>query len=417
MTPANASRLARRRDEPTSDRCRQSQCPRPSSRALAVAGALAAAWSGACQGGSEVTHPTRENLPSRRAFLVRADSVPTGMTPGALSEWRRARAALLHARTVASIGRLGTDAGSDDDPQVFGRIADVEIADDGRVYVLDRQFREVRIFDFSGQFVDAFGQAGAGPNEFRDPTGLELLDNDRVAVADRGAELKIFAPSDGQYEHETTVTLGFVPEGLCSNRHRVFLAAGHDASGTILHEASVSSDRPFRSFGRGYQSDNWLVRNQLSDGRIACLGDPLRIVFAFEMLPVARAYLADEPGPSWEVGVEGYAQMEITEQLSSGGPAVRFSSVGTRDGLVAVRAVTPRHVLLQYYRGNPEEASDGPAEIETRSYLVDAETGRGALIDALPLIAAAHAERQVAIWELPYPRMELRAVAPTSTSN
>lgn len=403
---------------PTWDQWRRRHGRRPPSfRALAVAAVLGAAWSGACQEGSEIEHPTRQNLPSRRAYLVRADSAPTGMTPSALSEWRLVRAALLDARPVASLGRLGADAGNADDPQVFGRIADVEIDDDGRVYVLDRQFREVRIFDFSGQFVDAFGQPGAGPNEFRDPTGLELLDNGRVAVADRGAELKIFAPSDGRYEHETTVTLGFVPEGLCSNKRRVFLAAGHDASGTIMHEAFVSSDRPVRSFGRGYQSDNWLVRNQLSDGRIACLGDPLRIVFAFEMLPVARAYLADEPDPSWEVGVEGYAQMEITEQLSSSGPAVHFSSIGTRDGLAAVRAVGARHVLLQYYRGNPEEARDGPLEIETRSYLVDAETGRGALLDALPLIAAVHGDRQVAQWELPYPRLELRAATSSSTSN
>lgn len=410
MTRANSPVPHSGHPESASDRrCRRR---RSSFRRAAVVAGLAVAWSGACQEGSEVSHPTDENLPSRRAYLVRSDSVPSGMTPGALSEWRRARAALLDARPVASLGRLGADAGSADDPQVFGRIADVEIDRDGRVYVLDRQFREVRIFDFAGEFVDAFGRPGAGPNEFRDPTGLELLDNGRVAVSDRGAELKIFAPTGGQYEHEATVTLGFVPEGLCSNGRRVFLAAGHDASGTIIHEAAVSSDHPVRSFGRGYQSDNWLVRNQLSDGRIACLGNPLRIVFAFEMLPVARAYLADDSVLSWEVGVEGHAQMRITEELSSGGSSgVRFSSIGTQDVLASVRAVTPDHVLLQYHRGDPEEVREGgAAALSTISYLIDAETGRGARVDGLPLIADAHADRQVAMWELPYPRLELRAI-------
>jgi len=385
--------------------------------AVAVAG-LAAAWSGGCQVDSEVVHPNSENLPSRRAYLVRSDSVPSGMTASALAEWRQARSALVNARPVAQVGRLGADPGSVDDPQVFGRIADVEVGDDGRVYVLDRQYREVRIFDFAGQFVGSFGQAGPGPNEFRDPSGLELLGNDRVAVSDRGAELKIFAPDGGQYRHETTVILDYVPEGLCSNDGRVFLAAGHDPSNTIIHEAAVSPDRPARSFGRGYQSDNWLVRDQLSDGRIACLAEPIRVVFAFELIPVVKAYTADGPALSWEVGVQGHAQMKITEQASPGGQSgVRYSSVGTRDVLASVEAVTSRHVLLQYLRGNPEDARDGDPKLATVSYLLDAATGRGALLDeTLPLIVVADPDRQVAMWPLPYPRLELRTAVPPSTS-
>lgn len=376
---------------------------------VAVAG-LAAGWSGACRMDSEVVHPNRENLPSRRAFLVRSDSVPSGMTADALAEWRRARSALVNARPVAQLGRLGADPGSVDDPQVFGRIADVEVGDDGRVYVLDRQYREVRIFDFAGQFVGSFGQGGPGPNEFRDPSGLELLANDRVAVSDRGAELKIFAPDGGQYQHEKTVVLDYVPEGLCSKDGRVFLAAGHDPSNSIIHEAAVSPDRAARSFGRGYQSDNWLVRDQLSDGRIACLGEPLRVVFAFELIPVVRAYAADEPALSWEVGVQGHAQMTITEQPSPGGQAgVRYSSVGTRDVVASLEAVTSRHVLLQYHRGNPEDARDGEPKLTTVSYLLDAATGRGALLDeTLPLLVVADSDRQVAMWLLPYPKLELR---------
>ncbi len=387
-------------------------------KVAAVVAIPLASWASACQEGAEIRHPNDDNLPPPSAVLVRSDSVPSGMAPSALSEWRRARAVLLDAKPVARLGRLGTDPGSADDPQVFGLIADVEVGDDERVYVLDRQQRQVRIFDFKGEFVGAFGQPGSGPNEFRDPTGLELLANGRVAVSDRGAQLKVFAPAESQYEHERTVLLEFVPEGLCSTRDRIFLAAGHDASNTILHEASTSLHaaatapaRPdFRSFGEGYQSDNWLVRSQLSDGRIACLDDPVRVVFAFELLPVVRAYSGDGYGLLWEVGIEGYAQMEITERLTPRGrSSVHYSSVGTRDVVASMRAIGSRHVLVQYHRGDPQDVRDGNAEVSAMSYLIDATTGRGAVIDApLPLIAAIASDHQVAMWPLPYPRLELR---------
>ena len=110
--------------------------------------------------------------------------------------------------------------------------------------------------------------------------------------------------------------------------------------------------------------------------------------------------------------------MKITEQASPGGQSgVRYSSVGTRDVLASVEAVTSRHVLLQYLRGNPEDARDGDPKLATVSYLLDAATGRGALLDeTLPLIVVADPDRQVAMWPLPYPRLELRTAVPPSTS-
>lgn len=60
--------------------------------------------------------------------------------------------------------------GSVDDPDLgFSRIGGVTVDEDGNVYVLERQDREVRVFDPAGRLLRVIGGEGEGPGEFRDP--------------------------------------------------------------------------------------------------------------------------------------------------------------------------------------------------------------------------------------------------------
>ena len=80
----------------------------------------------------------------------------------------------------------------------FGRIADVEIDEDGVVYVLDALNRRVRVFDDSGREVDSFGQRGEGPGEFERPDQLVWGPGGALWVFDPGlGRLTSFTP-DGQ---------------------------------------------------------------------------------------------------------------------------------------------------------------------------------------------------------------------------
>lgn len=61
--------------------------------------------------------------------------------------------------------RIGSMDGSG--PTVFGRLLSLSFAvdDDGRMFVLDGQANEIRVFDPSGSHLRSFGRAGAGPGE------------------------------------------------------------------------------------------------------------------------------------------------------------------------------------------------------------------------------------------------------------
>lgn len=67
----------------------------------------------------------------------------------------------------------------------FGQISGLDVDADGRIYVMDQQASEVRVFDDDGAFVLAMGQAGAGPGELSQGAGPVFVGpGDTVAVPD-----------------------------------------------------------------------------------------------------------------------------------------------------------------------------------------------------------------------------------------
>lgn len=79
--------------------------------------------------------------------------------------------------------RIGSAEG--DGPELFGRIASVQPDSLGRVWVLDSQAGEVRLFDGEGSWVRTVGRAGQGPGELGSPMSLFVL-GDELWVVDNG---------------------------------------------------------------------------------------------------------------------------------------------------------------------------------------------------------------------------------------
>jgi hypothetical protein len=68
--------------------------------------------------------------------------------------------------------RLRLGSVNQEGPELFGEAWDVELDQLGRVYVLDRLAKAVRVFDREGEFVRSLGREGEGPGEFANPFGL-----------------------------------------------------------------------------------------------------------------------------------------------------------------------------------------------------------------------------------------------------
>lgn len=70
-------------------------------------------------------------------------------------------------RLTTAIGRA-----TGDERYLLGDVRDLAVDGMGRIWVLDNQNRELRVFGRAGGHVRTVGGAGEGPGEFRDPNGL-----------------------------------------------------------------------------------------------------------------------------------------------------------------------------------------------------------------------------------------------------
>lgn len=143
-----------------------------------VAGALALAVLG-CGDNAGTTAGwtgTIDTLPSG-TILVRNPGIGAEIGDG-----DDADGATADTRIVEPDLRLGTADG--DGPELFGQVRDIEADALGRIYVLDTQAKEIRVFGPDGSHVRNIGRGGAGPGELEEPTGMEWDRRDRLWVED-----------------------------------------------------------------------------------------------------------------------------------------------------------------------------------------------------------------------------------------
>jgi hypothetical protein len=102
------------------------------------------------------------------------------------------------------IGRIEGDG-----PDVFGRIRSFTVDDGGRIWVLEQQAQELRVFDGDGAHVRTVGRRGGGPGEFaqamrveRGPDGhMWVMDpqNNRLSVFDTAGIYLLGRPAAGGF--------------------------------------------------------------------------------------------------------------------------------------------------------------------------------------------------------------------------
>ena len=134
------------------------------------------------------------------------DSLPSGMVVvrnDGRGVWPDSGGWTLHEEL--RIGSLDEEG-----PQSFARIASLAVDHEGRVWVLEGQAAELRVFDATGAHVRTVGRKGAGPGEFRQPLRVDLGPEGQLWVVDPlNARLSVF-DSAGTYLEGLRTPGGFV---------------------------------------------------------------------------------------------------------------------------------------------------------------------------------------------------------------
>lgn len=80
--------------------------------------------------------------------------------------------------------RIGTLEG--DGPDMFGGIGSIEVAENGNIYVYERQALELRVFGPTGEHIRTVGREGGGPGEFKQVIGMDWAPDGTLWMVDPG---------------------------------------------------------------------------------------------------------------------------------------------------------------------------------------------------------------------------------------
>lgn len=69
-------------------------------------------------------------------------------------------------------------------PEVFGRVAALDVDSAGRIYVFDGYSGDLRVFGPDGRFLWSFGRRGTGPGEFEGVIGMSVAPNGSIWLVD-----------------------------------------------------------------------------------------------------------------------------------------------------------------------------------------------------------------------------------------
>jgi hypothetical protein len=233
--------------------------------------------------------------------------------------------------------KIGTRDGSG--PDAFGSVRGLEVDPLGRVYVLDFQAHEIRVFNRDGAFVRTIGRRGGGPGEFAAPQGLMFdpssrlwvnnMRNLRYSVFDTSGALvtEFRKPSFGQtwlagwdavFDRSGALWDAFLVE---SGTERVVRRARYDtATGTYV-DTLVSVGFPRAPFG-------WAVRRGTLDGwwagsaveyrilKVTLRGDTLRVIERPDYQPIGQPGMDDAVLGDMPEALRQQAREQLRQQLS-----------------------------------------------------------------------------------------------------
>ena len=143
------------------------------------------------------------------------ETLPNGavrVTNPAQGMWREGSA----WRLVPEL-RLGEVEGPE--ATVFGSISGLAVDDAGRIYVLDRQANQLRIFTHDGAHVRSVGRSGGGPGEYAAANGLLWLSQDTLVVVDQRGGRYTLLSREGEYLRSVPRHLGFYAWAFAGGHH------------------------------------------------------------------------------------------------------------------------------------------------------------------------------------------------------
>ena len=188
----------------------------------------------------------------------------------------RVAQAPVHPGVATLVEEISIGVADGAEEYMLGDVADIVIGRDGTMYVLDRQVPAIRQYDDRGKYIRTIGRGGAGPGEYRSPSGLATMRDGRLLLWDTGNwRINVYS-ADG-----TTLTQWQTPSGSSGSSSAQFSRALLvDTAGIVITRKTI--------FSRDFNNRPTVWVRFRSDGSLIDTIQPLPVPREVPGLSVAR---------------------------------------------------------------------------------------------------------------------------------
>jgi len=128
---------------------------------------------------------------------------------------------------------LVVEGSEETEERMFQSISMLDVDEEGRLYILDEQAGNIKVFDRDGGFTKTIGRKGQGPGEFGLPISLTLTPDRQIIVNDMGQRKLLFFDRDGNYLKQLSIADKFL-----------FFGPRMTADGDMIVMHTIPSDKP-----------------------------------------------------------------------------------------------------------------------------------------------------------------------------
>ena len=101
---------------------------------------------------------------------------------------------VFHMEEELSIGEEGKG-----EEYFFADARDIEVDEEGKIYILDIHEAHTKIFDKNGKYIKTFGKKGQGPGEMNNPSSIQITPQMEIAINDSSARKIHFFTLEGNF--------------------------------------------------------------------------------------------------------------------------------------------------------------------------------------------------------------------------
>jgi hypothetical protein len=269
---------------------------------------------------------------------------------------------------------------------VFGRISSAEFGENN-VFILENIKQEILNINLLESDSEVISKRGAGPGDIERASRLKIY-KDEWLLVNNGYRIEIYTLNDGKVTHYKSVMFDNIISDFCISNDQIVVHIRYNLTAEYRENySSVSGQLQIYSlpdfediskFGKPYVSDNPMLIETMSEGKVYCSDESDSVIFTYERMPKIVGHSLSTGEVLWEAIIQDMNYVTALEVFAANGmPGLRYETPETNmiDRFASVAHVYDNFFLIQIDRRQIRGRDHYADEDAVITYIINASTG------------------------------------------